>query len=89
MGEIFFIVGRGRSGTTLLSRMFAKHPQIAVAPEGFFAMSLERRYGSGAWDASRIDAFGRDLLLENRMRTWKLDVGRLRGVLMERAATLD
>lgn len=89
MGEVFFIVGRGRSGTTLLSRMLLKHSAIVVAPEGFFAMSLERRYGSGVWDESRIDAFCRDLLLENRMRTWKLDVARLRSLLVPGVSTLD
>ena len=37
---IFFILGRGRSGTTLLSRMLSANPKIAVAPEGFFLMNL-------------------------------------------------
>lgn len=89
MGEIFFIVGRGRSGTTLLSRMLLKHPEIVVAPEGFFAMSLERRYGDGAWNTDRVAAFCEDLLLEDRMRTWDLDVPRLRRVLLQRVDALS
>lgn len=89
MGEVFFIVGRGRSGTTLLSRMLLKHPDVVVAPEGFFAMSLERRYGRGPWDERRVEAFCRDVLLENRMRTWKLDLVHLREVLLARPAALD
>jgi hypothetical protein len=88
MGEVFFIVGRGRSGTTLLSRMLLRHSRIVVAPEGFFAMSLERRYGAGAWDEARVDAFLRDLVLENRMRTWNLDLTALRSVLVSRLNTL-
>lgn len=87
--KLFFLVGRGRSGTTLLSRMLLKHPEIVVAPEGFFAVSLERRYGDGDWNASRAEAFCRDLLLENRMKTWKLDVDALRARLAEQAQTLS
>lgn len=70
---LVFIVGRGRSGTTLLSRMLRRHPAIEVAPEGFFVMNLRGRYGRGVLDARRIAGFCRDLLLENRMTTWQLD----------------
>jgi hypothetical protein len=84
MAEIFFIVGRGRSGTTLLARMLDQHPELAVAPEGFFAVNLERKYGSGPWTDRRIDKFCRDLVKENRMQTWRLDLGRLATRLRER-----
>lgn len=83
MAQIFFIVGRGRSGTTLLARMLTRHPELAVAPEGFFAMSLYHKYRSGPWDARRVDAFCRDLLRERRMETWGLDVERLHARLTE------
>ena len=56
MTKILFIVGRGRSGTTLLARMLTHHPLIAVAPEGFFAMNLERKYRAGPWNERRIAA---------------------------------
>lgn len=72
--RIFFIVGRGRSGTTLLSRMLARHPRLEVAPEGFFVMNLWRRHGRALLTADRVDDFCRDLLAENRMRTWGLDL---------------
>ena len=84
MTKILFIVGRGRSGTTLLARMLTHHPLIAVAPEGFFAMNLERKYRGGPWSERRIDAFLRDLLRERRMQTWELDVRRLAHRLHER-----
>jgi hypothetical protein len=83
MTKILFIVGRGRSGTTLLARMLTHHPRIAVAPEGFFAMSLERKYRWGPWNARRIAAFCRDLVRERRMQTWDLDVPRLTQRLLE------
>jgi hypothetical protein len=40
----FFIVGCPRSGTTLLLRMLAAHPEVAVIPElGWIAPTYERR----------------------------------------------
>jgi Sulfotransferase family len=89
MAQIFFIVGRGRSGTTLLARMLTRHPQLAVAPEGFFAMSLYQKYRSGPWDTKRIEAFCRDLLREQRMRRWGLDMEWLYTRLAEREGRLD
>jgi hypothetical protein len=88
MTELFFIVGRGRSGTTLLARMLDRHPELCVAPEGFFVMNLQHEYGSGPWDERRIEAFCRDLVKENRMQGWRLDLSRLSSKLQERKATL-
>jgi hypothetical protein len=87
--QVFFVVGRGRSGTTLLGRMLARHPAMDVAPEGFFIMNLLGRYGRGPWDRARIESFCRDLVLENRMRTWNLDVDRLQRRLEDRLPDLD
>lgn len=42
-GEVFpFIVGRGRSGTTLLRAMFDTHPELAVPDETHFIVPLGR-----------------------------------------------
>lgn len=89
MTGMFFIVGRGRSGTTLLARILSRHPAIVVAPEGMFAMNLQRRYATGPWNRKRILAFCRDLLSEQRMRTWKLDIERLTARLLESQGQLD
>lgn len=71
---LFFIVGRGRSGTTLLSRMLAQHSELSVAPEGFFAMNLRARFGNAHWDDRTIERFCDALVLENRMKTWGLEL---------------
>lgn len=76
--QLFFIVGRGRSGTTLLSRMLSSHPALAVAAEGFFVANLEARYGRGRWDEARIERFCRDLVAERRMARWELPLPALR-----------
>jgi hypothetical protein len=86
---LFFIVGRGRSGTTLLSRMLSRHPHIAVAPEGMFAMNLQGEYRTGPWNDRRIYAFCRALMREQRMRDWELDLERLAQRLHDREGTLD
>ena len=37
-----FIVGAGRSGTTLLRMMLAVHPELAIPPETHFLRSIEK-----------------------------------------------
>lgn len=64
--------------------MLDRHPQLAVAPEGFFIMNLRRRFARGPWSHRRVEAFCRDLLLENRMRTWQLDIQDVRARLLAR-----
>lgn len=70
---MLFLVGRGRSGTTLLKAMLDAHPEVCVAPEALFVMNVHRRYGHGPWDAARVEAFARDIWLERKLRTWELD----------------
>jgi hypothetical protein len=88
MPSLFFIVGRGRSGTTLLARMLSQHPDIVVAPEAMFALNLQRTYGSRSWSRRRVRAFCRDLLRDERMRDWSLDIERLAQRLRERMESL-
>jgi hypothetical protein len=76
--RMFFIVGRGRSGTTLLVRLLDAHPAIAVAPESLFILYLKRKYQNAGWrDPEAIRHFARDLWKEERMRRWQLDPGAL------------
>jgi hypothetical protein len=42
----FFIVGVGRSGTTLLRRMLSAHPNITIPPETSFVHRCIRKFGS-------------------------------------------
>ncbi len=86
---IFFIGGRGRSGTTLLGRMLGAHPKLEVAPEGFFVMNLWARYGTGPWDPARVDRFCDDLVFERRMATWGLDLGAISAELKGALPELD
>jgi len=82
---MFFIVGRGRSGSTLLVRMLDAHPSIAVAEESLFIMSLAARYSRGPWDEHRVRRFARDIWYEERMRRWGLQPDALEESLVRTA----
>jgi len=83
--NMIFILGRGRSGSTLLSSMLDIHPEISIAPEGQFVMNLYRKYKGigGEISKKRRKQFLQDIWLEKRMLNWSLDVGSLRARLMD------
>jgi hypothetical protein len=70
---MFFIVGRGRSGTSLLGRMLDAHPAVGVAPEALFVMHLWRRYGRRELDERATLCFVQDLWREERLRRWRFE----------------
>jgi len=50
---VIFIVGKGRSGTTLLSTILDSHPNVASATESRFLLLVWQRYkGLKQWNAS-------------------------------------
>ena len=81
--SLFFILGRGRSGTTLVSKMLSAHSQVTVAPEGFFILSLWPKYRSKRWTKRVIESFCQDLYKENRIKTWQLPYERVKKALIE------
>ena len=89
MPNLLFILGRGRSGTTLISKMLDNHAKVAVAPEGFFVMNLVNKYQNKRWTAKVIDEFTHDLFLENRMKTWHLDPEKVKDALKANQEELD
>lgn len=55
---VFFIMGRPRSGTSLLSTLFNAHPNIRIAPEFPVMMLLYRKFRKvKKWDEETIRAF--------------------------------
>jgi hypothetical protein len=68
-----FIVGYGRSGTTLLRAMLDAHPQVAIPDESHFVVPIlrrRRRYErGGGFDAER---FAADLVGHFGFRGWNL-----------------
>jgi hypothetical protein len=55
---IFFIFGRPRSGTTLLTTLFNAHPNVRIAPEFPIMMFLYQRFKNvKTWDEATIRSF--------------------------------
>lgn len=69
-----FIVGCGRSGTTLIRAMLDSHPMLAVPPESHFIPSLARRRAAYLRGGDILDAerFVSDLRRHPRFRRWSL-----------------
>ncbi|NQV03449.1 MAG: sulfotransferase [Bacteroidia bacterium] len=55
---MFFIMGRPRSGTTLLSALFDAHPNVRIPPEFPIFLGLIQRFKRVTrWDGKNIQAF--------------------------------
>jgi sulfotransferase family protein len=67
-GPPLFVVGCGRSGSTLLRLMLDAHPDLAVPGESHFIPDLRRRFP----DPVRRDALTAALLRTTHFRHWKV-----------------
>lgn len=72
----FFIVGCGRSGTTLLQILLDTCPNIAIPPESFLFARFSRIFGAygDLRHEKNLRRFVEDLLSDARIREWKLRV---------------
>jgi hypothetical protein len=81
---LFFIVGRPRSGTTLLRILFEAHPNVLIPPESPFIISLYKKYGKvTSWDEPTIKEFCDDLIKQRYFDKWLIDREQLYNSLME------
>src|SRR3954453_9050068 len=79
-----FIVGVGRSGTTMLRAMLDSHPELCIPGESHFLSSLLR-----PWRRRQLVQHGRvvparllaELAKSRQFRNWGLDAGDLRSTL--------
>jgi len=69
-----FVVGKERSGTTLLQVLLNSHPNIVAPPESRFIILLHTRYGSiKQWTEKNITDFCNDLYKEILFRNlWSI-----------------
>ncbi len=66
---IFFIVGKGRSGTTLLSTILDSHPNVASATESRFLLIVWQRYKNlKAWKPAMAEDFFNTVLEDYRVK---------------------
>ena len=79
-----FIVGRPRSGTTLLRTLFDAHPNVAIPPECQFIVNLYPKYGKVInWNENDILDFYNELIHQWLFDTWKIDEEKLKNALLE------
>jgi hypothetical protein len=75
---MFFIIGRPRSGTTLLRILFEAHPHVTIPPESPFIISLYKKYGKIThWDKTIIQSFCEDLFKQRYFDKWLIPKERL------------
>jgi hypothetical protein len=81
---LFFIVGRPRSGTTLLRVLFEAHPNVLIPPESPFIISLYKKYGKvSSWNETLIKEFCEDLFKQRYFDKWLISKEALYKSLLE------
>ncbi|MDD5506795.1 MAG: sulfotransferase [Bacteroidales bacterium] len=82
---LFFIIGRPRSGTTLLRFLFEAHPQVLVPPESPFILNLYRKYEKVThWNRSMVREFCDDVYRQRYFDKWLTDKEHLYQKLLEK-----
>ncbi len=80
----FFIVGRPRSGTTLLRTLFDAHPNVIIPLECQFIINLYPKYGTVThWSKDKLLMFHDDLREQWWFDLWKLDPQNLKSSLLD------
>ncbi len=73
-----FVLGCGRSGSTLLRLMLTSHPNIGIPPEGTFMLGLfGKYYRGGAVLRESIEHFCEMVFRSDRFSEWNLDRSRV------------
>jgi hypothetical protein len=68
---VFFIIGRPRSGTTLLRLLFEAHPNVVIPPESPFIINLYKKYEKiRFWDDKVIHEFCEDIFKVRYFDKW-------------------
>ncbi len=79
MVPIFFIIGRPRTGTTLLRSLFDAHPDVQIPWECQFVLNLYPRYGKVKhWTKALIDNFYADLIEQWQFSSWNINHDKLK-----------
>lgn len=87
---MFFIIGRPRSGTTMLRMLFEAHPNVLVPPESPFILNLYKKYGKVThWDKEIIKAYHDDVFKQRYFDKWLIGKDELLNHLMEAEGELS
>ena len=76
--QLFFILGRPRSGTTLLRTLLDAHPQVKVPPEYPVVLQLYKKYGRiRQWDETTLEEFKKDFRSPLSSKNWNYNFLRI------------
>ena len=82
--SFFFIIGRSRSGTTLLRLMLDNHKAISIPNECTFILQLSKKYKNiNNWTSAIIERFIHDLKKTWLFENLKIDLTELKKKLLE------
>lgn len=80
---LFFIVGMGRSGTTMLRTVLDANPNIAVTPESKLIIHLRRKYQNVTrWDPAIIHRLVKDLYTDIKFYYWNIPPKEIEDLLL-------
>jgi len=86
----FFIIGRPRTGTTLLRSLFDAHPNIQIPWECQFVLNLYPRYGKiTEWTKPVINEFCNDLSQQWQFSAWNIEIDKLKADLLSLGINTD
>ena len=78
----FFIIGRPRTGTTLLRSLFDAHPHVQIPWECQFMLNLYPKYGNlERWNHETLEHFYKDLKEQWQFSAWNIDHEKLQAGL--------
>lgn len=81
---IFFIIGRPRTGTTLLRTLFDAHPNVIIPPECALILNLYPKYSKiKQWNKKKINTFLKDVKAQRKFASWHMDVDKVRNDLLK------
>jgi len=79
----FFILGRPRSGTTLLSTLFDAHPKVMLPFECALIINLCSKYGKiKTWDKKRLVTFYNDIITQRKFDSWRVEKDKLKMAIL-------
>lgn len=80
---LFFILGRPRSGTTLLRTLFDAHPNVATPVECAFIINMRQKYEKvHHWSSEQLLEFYEDVQKHIKFDTWNIDLDKLKANLL-------
>ncbi len=88
--DFFFIIGRPRTGTTLMRTLFDAHPNVQIPIESPFMISMHKRFKKVKhWDSKKLTEFYEALFTFMHFDEWTIDRKKLKADLLQMTGNHD